>query len=424
MSVRVGYKTTDLGEVPEDWESLKIEDKKLSRLLKAGGTPLRTVKEYYANGTVPFVRIEDITKNHKYIADTEMKITKLGLENSSTWLVPENSLLFSMYASFGEVVITKIPVATNQAIIALTPSNEFDIDFLYYVLSGLKPKLRRFLRETTQKNLNAEIVRNLRIPFPPAPERLKIASILSTVDNAIQKTGEIVDKTQQLKKGLIQQLLTKGVKDARIKQTEIGELPEEWEVVNCEDLCNEITVGIVVTPAKYYIESGVPCLRSFNILQNEIDPSDLVYISPEANELHEKSVLHKGDVVTVRTGKPGMSCVVPDSFDGANCIDLIILRPNEQVNSDFLSRFLNSDAAKRQITSWQAGSMQVHLNVGVAKKLRIPLPDKREQQEIVGVLASVDGKLAKEKQEIEHLNSLKKGLMHVLLTGKVRVKVN
>src|SRR2546422_11091951 len=110
MSVRPGYKLTEIGEIPVDWENVKLDDRRVSEFLKAGGTPLRTVKEYYENGTIPFVRIEDMTRAGKYLYHTELNITVAGMKESATWLVPENSILLSMYASFGEVVINKVPV--------------------------------------------------------------------------------------------------------------------------------------------------------------------------------------------------------------------------------------------------------------------------------------------------------------------------
>jgi len=201
------FKQTEIGEIPEEWEVAKLEDRKVSRLLRAGGTPLRTNMEYYEKGTIPFVRIQDITKNKKYLTDTELRITELGLKNSSTWIVPESSILFSMYASFGEVVINKVPVATNQAIIAIVPCVDTDLEYLYYTLKELRGRLYKFLRETTQKNLNAEIVKNLKIALPPLPEQKKIASILSTVDEQIEKERAKKGQLEQLKKGLMQVLL-------------------------------------------------------------------------------------------------------------------------------------------------------------------------------------------------------------------------
>ncbi len=203
------FKLTELGEIPEEWEYLELGDHKVVEKAKAGGTPLRSAKKYYENGTIPFVKIEDMTNYPKFIVKTSTYITEEGLNNSSSWLTPANSILFSMYASYGEVSINKIAVATNQAIISIIPNkNNVDINFLYYELKNLKKSLKRFLRSTTQNNLNAEIVKGLKIVLPPLPEQQKIAEILTTVDDKINLLKNKKDKLEMLKKGLMNDLLT------------------------------------------------------------------------------------------------------------------------------------------------------------------------------------------------------------------------
>ena len=218
---------TEIGEIPDGWDCIKMGDPKVTEKMKAGGTPLKSVDDYYKNGTIPFVKIEDIVDSSKYLTRTIESITDDGLNNSSTWLSPKDSILFSMYASYGEVCINKIPVATNQAIISIIPNKEnVDVTFLYYELKNLKNSLKKFLRSTTQKNLNAEIVKGLKIALPPLPEQQKIAEILSTADETIQKVNEEITLTEKLKKGLMQTLLTKGIGHTKFKMTEIGEEEE------------------------------------------------------------------------------------------------------------------------------------------------------------------------------------------------------
>jgi type I restriction enzyme S subunit len=113
-----------------------------------------------------------------------------------------------MYASYGEVVINTIPVAANQAILAIIPSDSIDLNYLYYALLSMKPKLRKYLRQTTQKNLNAHIVRNLEIPVPPPSEQKQISRILSTLDERTSSEEKCLYSLGQLKKGLMQVLLT------------------------------------------------------------------------------------------------------------------------------------------------------------------------------------------------------------------------
>ena len=213
------FKETSIGKIPEDWNVRKLED--IVEKIKAGGTPLTTNKEYW-NGNIPFVKIEDITAASKYLVKTAVSISKKGLENSNAWIVPENSLLLAMYGSLGELAINSIPVATNQAILGIIPKNKSDVEFLYYWFSYFKPAWKKFAKPTTQANLTAEIVKNILVPFPKIEEREVIAWVLSVVDLAIQRTDMVIAKTERLKKGLMQTLLTKGIGHKEFKDTEIA----------------------------------------------------------------------------------------------------------------------------------------------------------------------------------------------------------
>ncbi len=157
------------------------------------------------------------------------------------------------------------------------------------------------------------------------------------------------------------------------------------------ELCHSVSVGIVITPARYYVESGVRAFRSMNVRPDRISDERWVYLSDEGHRLHSKTTLRTGDVLIVRSGEPGVACVVTSEYDGCNCIDLVITRPNrEKVLPQYLSYYLNSDIAKQSIQSVQGGLAQKHLNVSAVNKLRIPLPPLPEQQKIAAILSTWD----------------------------------
>jgi type I restriction enzyme S subunit len=203
----------------------------------------------------------------------------------------------------------------------------------------------------------------------------------------------------------------------------LGWIPKEWDVVRCAEICREIVVGIVIQPAQYYCSEGVPVLRSGNVRETGIDGSDLVYMSHESNRLLAKSMLRSGDVVTVRTGYPGTSCVVSADYDGSNCVDIIISRPGPRTRSEFLAIWINSDSGRNQVLQKQGGLAQQHFNVGELKDLLVALPSSVEQKSIESVLLSQQASIHGEELHRNNLQLLKLGLMQDLLTGKVRVKV-
>ncbi|MCF8395941.1 MAG: restriction endonuclease subunit S [Melioribacteraceae bacterium] len=131
---------------------------------------------------------------------------------SAAWLVLENHILYSMYATVGKPIINKIPRATNQAIIALKPNSNIDLEFLYYAVVFIEFNIYKYTSQITQSNLNARSIKNLPLQCPiELRNQKKIAEILSTIDTAIEKTEKLIKKYKQIKTGLIHDLFTSGV---------------------------------------------------------------------------------------------------------------------------------------------------------------------------------------------------------------------
>jgi len=148
---------------------------------KAGGTPISTNKEYY-NGNIPFLSINDITRQGKYIWLTEKHISLNGLENSSAWIVPKHSLIMSMYASVGLVTINQVPIATSQAMFSMLLRDKSLLDYLYYYLSYFKYRhIHKYLETGTQSNINADIVSGIMIPDYGYRHNMQIASMLQSI---------------------------------------------------------------------------------------------------------------------------------------------------------------------------------------------------------------------------------------------------
>lgn len=182
---------------------------KLSTLIKfgkAGGTPKSTVKDYY-DGDIPFLSISDITNQGKYIKHTIKHISQKGLNNSSAWLVPKNSLILSMYASVGLPTINRVPLATSQAMISMVLKNQHEVEFIYYYLCYFKKyKIRTFLETGTQSNINADIVKSIKIPKIKKDEKEKITDLLIKIDQLIDNEKQILDFHKKEKKYLLKNM--------------------------------------------------------------------------------------------------------------------------------------------------------------------------------------------------------------------------
>ena len=183
---------------PNGWSRLNT--------LFAGGTPTSTNKEYY-NGEIPFLSINDITKQGKYVRYTENHLSQSGLENSSAWVVPKYSLIMSMYASVGLVTINEIPITTSQAMFAMQLKDKDLLDYLYYYLSYFKYRhIHKYLETGTQSNINADIVRGIMIPTYGHSRNMEIASTLQSIDVKIDNELSVLKLFNRQKNYLLFQM--------------------------------------------------------------------------------------------------------------------------------------------------------------------------------------------------------------------------
>lgn len=211
--------------------------------------------------------------------------------------------------------------------------------------------------------------------LPPKEEQRRIADILWAADAAVERWREVVAQLRALERAQSGRSFFAG-----------GEGPVE----SCRQLCDEVTVGIVVKPASFYTpRGGVPALRSLNIFPSGFVLDDVVMLSEQGHSLHAKSQLKQGDVVIVRTGRPGDAAVVPADMVGWNCIDAIVARPGPRLLPGFLAAFLNSSTGRAAIGRGAAGTAQQHFNVAALNRLQIPCPSLADQQHILEALTQI-----------------------------------
>ena len=174
---------------------------------KAGGTPKSTNKEYY-NGYIPFLSISDMTTQGKYIYYTNKSITEAGLNNSTAWLVPKNSIIISMYASYGLVSINKIDLTTSQAMFNMVINKNYVVEYIYYYLYYLYISnfYNSIVSTGTQSNLNAEQIKLLDMYIPCYNEQKRIYEQFSKIDFKINLEQKKINELLYLKKGLMQNM--------------------------------------------------------------------------------------------------------------------------------------------------------------------------------------------------------------------------
>lgn len=206
---KVELKDREIGKIPAHWKVVRLGE--VAKCMKAGGTPKRSEPNFWG-GDIPFVLIEDLTSCGLYLDTTKETITEEGLKNSSAWLVPPRSLLLSMYATIGETAVNTIPVATNQAILAIIPKDNFYAEFGAYLLKFHSSRLARYNVQSTQRNVNKGIVEKFSIPLPPLEEQKQIAHILQTVDQKIEAEKKQKQALENLFKSFLHNLMTAKVR--------------------------------------------------------------------------------------------------------------------------------------------------------------------------------------------------------------------
>lgn len=215
-------------------------------------------------------------------------------------------------------------------------------------------------------------------PLPPPDEQRRLVEVLRAVQAAKDESQEILSASKKLAEAFSKHFL------ARFKN--------ECPSVELPELTTRITVGIVVRPATWYVTegTGVPALRSLNVSPGRLLLDNLIHISHEGHELHAKSQLFPGDVVVVRTGRPGDAAIIPDGFGPLNCIDLVITTPNDRLMPEYLVAYLNSPFGRTNFLAGKTGTAQEHFNVGQFKKIAIPCPDRTAQEHFIQELTSIE----------------------------------
>ena len=366
-----------------------------------------------------------------------LKYADLTGEDQDKVTLQRDDVLFNRTNSYdlvGKVALvdTDEPLSYASYLLRLRTNDDATPTWLHHLLSSpaMQSRLRAIATKgVSQSNINPTKMRALMVEVPPLPEQRKIAAILSSVDEAIEKTQAVIDQVQVVKKGLMQELLTKGLpgRHKKFKQTEIGEIPEDWEVVEAlEVLAEKPKNG--KSPRARTTPPGVPTFSIAAVRDGRVDVlGNLKFIdSMEAPEL-EAYRIRKGDLLIVRgNGNSSLlgKCGVVDEFP-ADCIYPDILMrasPNERVASEYLLAVWNADVVHDQlIDKAKTTNGTYKINQGDVSSVLIPLPPIAEQREIAKGKAGMDRYSASLSEELDALATMKAALMSVLLTGELRV---
>ncbi len=256
---------------------------------------------------------------------------------------------------------------------------------------------------------------------PPLPEQQKIATILSSVDDVIEKTRAQIDKLKDLKTGMMQELLTKGIGHTEFKDSPVGRIPESWEVFTMQEVLHAVIDYRGKSPPKS--ESGVPLITAKNIRQGHIDEEPREYIyEDQYDSWMVRGFPAKGDVFITTEAPLGNVARVP-SYKFAIGQRVLTLSPKEFITTDYLFYMMQSRYFREQLDLESTGSTVAGIKQSTFRNILIPIPPKAEQVKIAGPLNAINRRTDTVSLKLDEMVSLKKALMQDLLTGKVRVKL-
>lgn len=422
--------TAEIGVLPEGWKLIDIKsiaDRNQKHSFIDGDW---IEAKYIENNGIRLIQTGNIGIGHFIEKETKKYISeKTFHELNCKEVKPGDILICRLAAPIGRACIapdlgTKAITAVDVVILKVN-QNEYSREYINYYLNFEKTlqRMESFASGSTRQRISRTNLGNVLIAIPPLAEQRKIAAILSSVDEAIEKTKAIIEQTEKVKKGLMQQLLTKGIGHTKFKKTEIGEIPEEWEVKSISEVAKVVSGGTPSKQISEYWENGtIPWATPTDITSNDnkyISTTQLM-ITESGLRNSSANLLPKGSVLMTSRATIGPRCINTVPMATNQGFKSFICDP-DVLHNEYLYYLI--DKIKDQFIALASGSTFLEISKSAVETFKIPVPPLEEQIEIAKMLSSLDEKLSVEKVKKESLQTIKKALMQVLLTGKVRVKV-
>jgi len=424
QKVPEGYKQTEVGVIPTSWSVKKIG---AVAEVSSGGTPNRENKDYW-NGDIPWVTTTLINGNK--ITSAEQFITNKGLASSATKWFKAGTILMAMYGqgkTRGKVSILGFDATINQACAAIVVQKSVNSDYFLHYLNSQYEGLRELSNSGGQENLSGAIIKTIKIPFPKAKEQTAIANALSDVDALITSLEKLIAKKRAIKTAAMQQLLTgkkrlppfgtgkhqssnatNGQAPANpqnnktttpgYKQTELGEIPVDWDVKSLLDLCS-LKSGATITGDKIDDSSSYPCYGG-NGLRGRT-----------------KVFTHDGEYALI--GRQGALCgnvqYVYGRFFASE--HALVATPTKKASLKWLSIYLE----RMNLNQYSESSAQPGLSAVKLLVLKLITPAKEEQEAIANTLSVMADEIDALENRLNKTQKIKQGMMQELLTGRTRL---
>ena len=409
------FKETKIGPIPVDWEAVQLGD--VASFIMGQSPPSST---YNTNGEgLPFLQGK---AEFGAICPTPVKWCSDPKKKAA-----RDSILISVRAPVGDVNVAREDYCIGRGLAAINGEESLDNWFLFYLLILSKGRLEDKGTGSTFKSISRGVLDDFPIPLPPLPEQRRIAPVLSTIQRTIQAQGAVIAAAKELKRSLMQRLFTfgPGVEPAPTKQTEIGEIPEHWEVVQLHNLV-EVKGGKRLPKGHKFADktTDYPYIRVVDFMSNSVDMKNLRFVTFEDHQKIKRYTISPEDVYISIAGTIGLVGTVPPDLDGANLTEnaaKLVIKDKRRLSNLFLIYALVSENGQQQIEHQTTRTSQPKLALTRIKQIPIPLPLSNEQSQIVAMLSAAGSRITTEEKRREALQALFKSMLHQLMTGQLRV---
>ena len=423
--IREGYKITEFGEIPEEWDIGSIDE--LTTFIKSGLS--RNLKD--ENVGIPCIRSNNIVNGRINYNDLKYWFLKDDKgANIEDYILNDGDVLVNFINSMAQIGKTCIYRSNGRD--AIYTTNIFRVNFNkdkilneYFYYFSQTDRYKKEIELITKPAVNQASFttvdfKKIKLAIPIIKEQERIVSILSTVDEQIDNVDALIEKNKELKKGLMQTLLTKGIGHTKFKKTEIGEIPEEWNIFKLSD-CATIIDSLHETPE--YSEYGFPMIRVVDVNGKAINTKLTNKVCETIYKKFTKKYEPKqGDIIMSRVGSYGLVSYLKDSE--RVCLGQNIVIITTELCKKYLFYVLSSEYVKNNIEKVTVGSSQKTLSLANINELKILIPSIKEQNKISLILSDIDEKIEKYENKKQKLEELKKGLMQQLLSGQIRVNID
>ena len=382
----------------DDWEERKLGELTTSF---SGGTPSAGNSSYY-KGDIPFIRSGEINSDK-----TELFLTEAGLKNSSAKMVSVGDILYALYgATSGEVGISQINGAINQAILAIKPCDGYNSHFLMQWLKLQKQKIIDKYLQGGQGNLSGSIVKNLVLNVPSYEEQQKIGSFFKQLDNTIALHQRKLDLLKEQKKGYLQKMFPKN--GAKVPELRFAGFADDWEERKLGQYTKLITKG--TTPKNKTGIGDVNFVKVENITNGKIYPINKIKQNEHDNYL-KRSRLEEKDILFSIAGTLGRTAIVNKSILPANTNQALAIIRGYDFDTNFLITSLAGNVVKEYIRRNPTVGAQPNLSLEQVGNLLVNTPNAEEQQKIGSFFQQLDETIALHQRKLDLLKEQKKGFL-------------